>query len=456
MFTAIVLNAAFAAAPAGSTAMRLEVSPMAAPRPLLKYRLLPEVRELTPGNPVQWYLRCFAEQRFFFFSPEGNRERARYLSMPLAKLRVQGPATYGGSALLQADWAARLSAPDWEVVHRLDSEGLDFRQPELEPLRILGAALHARLRIQVARGDFDAAVGTLKTMFALARHLGDCPTSEADLTGIAIAEMASKGIEEMIQQPGCPNLYWALADLPSPLVGLRSGFQGDRVRVDAALTSIRDDRTMTEEEIEEVVSGISGRLDFAREQEGQPPLGLRRELMTRIGDAKRVGRARARLLERAEGKSFQDQVAALRYVAFPPAQIILLDEKQAFEVRRDELLTRLSLSPTSVEKPVDVDLLFDGLLPRVIPARHQQLRVEQCIAMLRHVEAIRLHGKLPQSLEEIAVPLPSDPFTGKPFAFAVRDGVAVLSPPKGESKSAPDRRYTIVFKAAAGGRKSHE
>jgi hypothetical protein len=155
-------------------------------------------------------------------------------------------------------------------------------------------------------------------------------------------------------------------------------------------------------------------------------------------------------------------LAALRYVAFPPAQIILLEEKQAFEVRRDELLTRLSLSPASVEKPVagddSPDLLFDGLLPRVIPARHQQLRLEQRIAIVRHIEAIRLHGKLPESLEEITVPLPPDPFTGKPFAFAVQDGVADLHaiPPKGEKNSALDRRYTIVLKAAAGGRKGHE
>ena len=51
---------------------------MAAPKPALKYQLLPEVRELQPGNPVQWYLRCFAEQRNFFFNKEVIEERTRY------------------------------------------------------------------------------------------------------------------------------------------------------------------------------------------------------------------------------------------------------------------------------------------------------------------------------------------------------------------------------------------
>ena len=31
-----------------------------------------------------------------------------------------------------------------------------------------------------------------------------------------------------MQQPKCPNLYWALTDLPSPLVDLRKGVQGEQ------------------------------------------------------------------------------------------------------------------------------------------------------------------------------------------------------------------------------------
>ena len=50
--------------------------------------------------------------------------------------------------------------------------------------------------------------------------------------------------------------------------------------------------------------------------------------------------------------------------------------------------------------------------------------MEQRIALLRHVEALRLHaaehdGKLPVSLSEVAVPLPDDPVIGKPFRYEV-------------------------------------
>src|SRR3712207_7268226 len=57
-----------------TTLFRSSVQPMAAPKPALKFQLLPEVRELKAGNPVQWYIRCFQEQRFFFFGKEAMSE----------------------------------------------------------------------------------------------------------------------------------------------------------------------------------------------------------------------------------------------------------------------------------------------------------------------------------------------------------------------------------------------
>ena len=97
-----------------------------------------------------------------------------------------------------------------------------------------------RFRGEVARKDFDDAIRTAKTMFALARHLGEYPTLAANRVGLSVAEMALDTLEEMIQQPGCPNLYWALTDLPCPLVELRKGVQGDRVLADTELSTLRE------------------------------------------------------------------------------------------------------------------------------------------------------------------------------------------------------------------------
>src|SRR3954454_3588809 len=113
--TRVLLAAALlAVCRAGAAEVRLSVQPMAVPKPALKYLLLPEVRELTPGNPGQWYIRCFQEQRNFFFNKEAHAERARYRAMRIDELPADKLRDYGRYALRQADWGARMETPDWE------------------------------------------------------------------------------------------------------------------------------------------------------------------------------------------------------------------------------------------------------------------------------------------------------------------------------------------------------
>jgi hypothetical protein len=86
--------------------------------------------------------------------------------------------------------------------------------------------------------------------------------------------------------------------------------------------------------------------------------------------------------------------------------------------------------------------------------RRAQGRLEQRIALLRHVEALRLYaaahaGTLPEKLADVEVPLPVDPFTGKAFRYEVKDGVAHLrgSPPKGDEQNAAyNLHYEIIIR----------
>jgi hypothetical protein len=443
---ALLLAAALAAPQADAHAgpvVRLSAHPAAAPKPALKYQLLPEVRELKPGNPAQWYLRCFAEQRVFFFNKEVAKQRAGYRTMPLENLRREPLENYGGHALTQADWGARLDTPDWQALDRVQSEGADLRLPELGPLRELAVALQVRFRGEVARGEFDNAVRTAKTMFAFARHLGEYPALAAGRLGLDVEGMALDTLAEMVQQPKCPNLYWALTDLPCPLVDLRKGAQGDRTRADAELGSIRSDEALTDAELEQVVSRISGRAGYAREQAGKPPRNIRAELAARAKNAPAVRTAAARLIAAGRDKK---SLAGL-----PALQVILLDEKLAFESRRDDELKLLGLKPWEVtaagEKPGDG--LFADLLPTISESRQAQARLEQRIALLRCVESLRMHaaahgGKWPAKLADVGVPLPVDPFTGKPFSYTLTGSTATLTAgaPKGEKEA----RYEIVIK----------
>lgn len=438
--TCLLLTCAFLAALPSAprveeTVIRVSVHPMAAPKPVLTYQLLPEVRELEPGNAAQWFLRCFAEQRNFFYGKEAVAQRARYHSVPLAKLRGENLGAYGGSALKQADWAARLNTVDWEVLQRLRTDGLAMQTPELEPLRVLGQALQVRFRGRVAGNDFAGAVENAKTMFALARDLGQYPAEPGNRVGLDVASLTTDSLEEMVQQPGCPNLYWALADLPHPLVDLHQGLQGERALVDAEVQPLRDDRPMTTGEIEELIGRLSGRIGYLREQTGRPPRSLRIALRKLTQNAEQVRAARQRLAAAGCAADANPPQAALhflelarRFQQFPAAQVILLDAKRDYANRRDEALKLLALEPRQIAeigraraKGQDIGPL-DDLIPDVVHLRELQARLEQRLAILRAIEALRLHaashgGRLPTTLADVSVPVPGDPVTGEPFRY---------------------------------------
>jgi hypothetical protein len=401
---------------------------MAAPRPALRYQLLPELGELNPGNPIPAYLKCFMEQQHFFFNKQSEDDREKYLNLPLADLPAAALRNYGGSALKQADWAARLDTPDWQILLKVKTDGFGLLLPDVQQLRRLAAALKVRFRAEVAECRFDDAIRTAKTMFAMARHLGEHPTVIGDLVGIAISSIAISVLDEMLQQPGCPNLYWALTNLPDPLVDLRQGFQGERVFITAEFTraGLDTSRPMTQPQLDKTVQYFGLLLAGGS---GKIPERYQNYLDTRVKDEAVVRAARRRLVESG--------LPADQVQMFLPMQVILLDEKLTYEVRRDELLKLMTLPLWEIEARIGAvrkpqpPALFDEVVSALEKVRWAQARLQQRIALLRHVEAVRLYatahdGRPPAQLSEVPVPLPDDPVTGKPFSYKVQGQTAYL------------------------------
>jgi hypothetical protein len=429
------------------TLIRLTVSPAAAPKPALRYQLLPELKEMNPGNAVQAYFKCFMEQQKFFFDKEAFERREKLLAMPLRDLRSQELAEYNGFALRQADWAARLDHPDWQILLKLKTDGVALLLPDVQQIRALPNALKVRFRAEVALGRFDNAIGTAKTMFALSRHLGEHPTLIGNLVGISTANLAIEPLEEMLEQPGCPNLYWALTNLPTPLVPLDKGMGGERALALSEFRALDEKNPMSAEQFEEFIGHMDRLLG-----EGKPPepgkSQVRAWLAARNKDDKQTNVAVRRLVEVGLDEK--------RVRRFPVDQVILLDEKREYEARIDNVMKITNLPIWQAEaffnqnRSVKTPALFaDALVPSVDTVRPAQGRLEQRIALLRHVEAIRLYaadhnGALPAYLSECAVPLPDDPFTGKPFLYQREGATARLrgTPPTHE-KNNP--KFNVVY-----------
>ena len=205
------------------TLIRLTVDPAAAPKPALRYLLLPELKEMNPGNPIQGYLKCFMEQQKFFFDKESFQRREKLLVMPLKELPARELQDYGGLALKQADWAARLDNPDWQILLNIEGRG-DLRA---DPRRA-GAPTPGQCTqgAHASRGRPGPLRRRPPNGQDHVRHVappGRAPDVRRQPVGVAIANLAIGPLEEMLEQPGCPNLYWALTNLPNPLVPLDTG-----------------------------------------------------------------------------------------------------------------------------------------------------------------------------------------------------------------------------------------
>ncbi len=306
-----------------------------------------------------------------------------------------------------------------------------------------------RFRMEVAEQRFDAALVTAKTMFALSRHLGEHPTLIGELVGLAVANVAIGPLDEMIQQPGCPSLYWALTDLPQPFIDLRKGAQGERVMMTDVFAPIHARAAMSDTQVQEAVDRLGQMwksLNVKKDVAGW--------LNTLATDADHVRAARQRLIDSG--------LAEDKVKHFSAAQVILLDEKLGFEVRRDEEMKVMALPFWQAEpvlrarrqaRGVREDALFLGIGGIGSKVKHAQARLDQRIGLLRCVESLRLYaaehdGKLPATLADIKLPLPVDPVTGKPFVYKLDGATAILrgTPPAGQEKvAAYNVRYEVTI-----------
>ncbi|HET6884510.1 MAG TPA: hypothetical protein VFI31_30430 [Pirellulales bacterium] len=432
---------------AKETLVKLTVSPAAAPRPALKFVLLPELKEMNPGNAIEDYLKCFMEQQKFFFDKEVVDRREALLTMPLDELPVKELQDYGGSALKQADWAARLDQADWQILLKLRQDGISLLIPDVQQLRLLARALKVRFRAEVSQRRYDDAVRTAQTMYGLSRHLGQHITFIGNLVGIAVATQATDPVEELIAQPDSPNLYWALTYMPTPLVPINVGAQGERMWLEPTFRQLDTTVPMSGAKLEQAVAF------FNRVTEGDEYLtkegSLYAWLENRVKDAATIKAARRRLIESGYSE--------LLVAQFPAEQVLLLDEKRACEERHDEVIKLVNLPFWQAEELAnrvqeEGRIMFD-LAPAISKLLFAQARLDRRIALLRHVEAMRLyaaeHGKLPERLSDVSVPLPIDPLTGRPFSYERSGETAHLraSPPKShEDDPAFTHHYEITLR----------
>lgn len=426
---------------------KLTLSPAAAPVPAFRYELLPPARIKSPGNAVVGFYRAAMLRPSPPKTPgelqkQNDREEA-WLETPIAQLATEPIKEYLKAwdlALRELDDAARYDRCDWQQAGKLKPENINALLSPLTVNRELVHYLTFRTRVEIAENRFDDAVYSLQTGLQTGKYVTEGPSMIQGLVGLALTQVMLARVEEFVQRPGAPNLYWSLAALPHPLLDPRPVLDGEYRLITAAIPNLADlEKGPVPAETADKVFDAAMNI-YVAERGGDNPFGkagkavyltfhhavAKKALVDRGWKSdvvEKMPAAQAVLLRTAAiYREYWDEQAKLFFVPQPFARAEFAKVRDRMQAVRkdggnDPLLTTFSLVYPAVER---VYVTF--------------AQTERRLAALQVIEAIRLHlaatGKLPDSLNDVTVvPVPGDPGTGKAFAYALVDGTATLSGP---------------------------
>lgn len=440
------------AAAGDETVSRLQLDPVGEPDPPLKYQLLPAFEDQIPGNAVVWYGKVFAEQQALLNKAELWNNMDENLSVPLEDLPpipyISGPGR--GSLFHYLEKGARSQSCDWQLPVR-EEPYYSVLLPEIQRARRHADLLALRSRYEVARQDYTGAIRSLQSGFALARNVSQGETIVCSVVGSSIHRLMMQRVLEMVQQPGAPNLYWALSSLPDPPVDFRPGLQAEldalKLSFPVFLQLGRDDDAGTDwtEQLREFW-GEAERMS-SRSIERFGPLELL--VMRNYPIAKR------RMIEDGLDQDTVESMPVARVVlqqSFREYQRRLQKRHRWAHVRYPQAIPELDKeqqAQSNSREILPLSQIFNSNYRAIVTSK---TRNRFQLDLARTIEAIRLHaaahgGQLPNTLADITVvPVPDDPFTGKPFLYELTGEAAVLQ----TSENHPEpKRYEIEIKPEA-------
>lgn len=446
------------------TTHRLAITPAAEMKPRFRYRFSVPLHEQVAGNAAMHYVRSFAEGGIGGIWRDLEQQFGREVhewygqspisDLPLEKAKAAATAFdgYVGNFIVRAtrcrdcDWGlAEESLPGQEMYVMLI--------PEVQETRNIARVLMLRARVAIAEHRYDDALEHLKMCYQLGINVSRLKFIVADLVALAEVGMANNVLIELIGSPDSPNMYWALAELPEPIVDLRESLQLEYSffnRLIPSLATVETDNKTQEQWQAELFDAVDRMLNLGSIVSGQHQVQPEIKAFTFAMTLATYSGAKRRLVEsglNAEAVEklpvgqallwdFKNQILELSHEAESISYLRFPDAKQRTETFDENLGRNENLT------------LAHKFAAMLFPATQQvqaaQVRIERQRAAMMIVEAIRMHvaqvGSLPASLDEISiVPIPNNPVTQQPFQYSVEGDAAILELPRSDGLAVGER-----------------
>jgi hypothetical protein len=402
---------------------------------------LPSAVDRLPGNAAVEYGKVMAEEWTYFNKYVINDELKKWREMPLDQLRSED-VPLPGSSIYFLERGAKCRYCDWQLPIG-DVPYYTILLPDIQQSRTYSRILTVKARREIALSDFDEAVKTFQTNYALARNVAEGETLVNGLVGIAMCGFMYPQVLEFVQQPGAPNLYWALTALPTPLVDMNEALEVESFGLELSFPELRDVETAqrTPDEWREAFHGFASEALKQMQTGDRPAEGKTREGLDKICEDALPAATRALI---------KGGMPAEKIESMPVHQVALLYTRHAYHRLFDSAAKYYTLpypdAIVGIEKTIADAELADAEMREIVPLARHTLgavkvtrmaieRNDRQIATLRVIEALRLYaavhdGQLPKQLSDITeVPIPDDPVTGLPFEYKLEDGKARLSGP---------------------------
>ena len=450
------------------------LSPAKEPVPALRYKLLTDLADSIPGNAAVYYTRAILIKSEHARPTAEQFERINeWYDLPLEQLPIDEVRKYVDQqqgVLAEIKTASMCETCDWGVRFQ-DLRGMsaiEVRLPEFQETRALARILRLKAKLEILEKRFDDAITTIRQSYQLARHVGTSPILIPSLIAIAIEATANDSLGEFLSSENAPNMYWALRELPDPVVNIESSIRFESTMAFRLFPFLNEANTV-HRPVDEWQRLLSEAILSLDEYQSQPKID---RLVNRMKVTAMIMRSYPIAKRHLIGKGYDPD----RVEKMPVGQVVAIYARDCHQYMYDESMKWMHVSfaerGTRLKSTME-QLVQDGYLqggPNTFPERdpllinsrlsysvanmsEASIRQRIMVAALIAVEAIRMHasanaGKLPASLDEIkVVPVPLNPATGKPFLYRVVDGRAeLLSPPHRVDNEFSGRRFLLKMR----------
>ncbi|MEI8213698.1 MAG: hypothetical protein WCI02_16240 [Planctomycetota bacterium] len=414
------------------------------PVPAFRYRFWPARTDLKPGSAETHFYRALVQR---YTVVQGLPKEQIEALNDLQSMDIQNIPPHAAQ-----EWVDRFDFVYQELSGLADAEDLswdlrfrDLRGKEIWSIRIeevqqarnLSRLLQLKIATQIAKQDFAGATDSIRTGLRLAAFVGQGESIIQGLVGLSIENVMYSAIDTMIRSPDCPNMYWALQTLPSPIMPIRDAVETELAMVFRMFPVLQesDALSLSDKELSQRLAQSIGDLRLLISAEFGP-----------LGAADSLG-----LMLSMSGADAKERLRAAGYDEsilknMTQLQASLIEAGRELRSRSDELLKGIKLRGPEgdflrqrVQEDFDkwqnkrtispAALIGSLLLPGAQNVHEAILRTEMIRNRLIAAEAIRLYaanhgGKVPDSLDGLVdPPVPLDPFTQKPFVYRVESSM---------------------------------